>query len=127
MRFSFVHIGGSSSNQAASLESHLIQHSICFWTDTKAKRHAAALTWREGSNAPLASRFAAVRVHPAARDNKRTTPHPVEWRLAEWPKGEAAPAKYWLSTLPGTRPSPHTPIVADRAGASNVITKSSKV
>ena len=57
-----------------------------------------------GSNAPLASRFAAVRVHLAARDDKRTTPHPVEWLLVEWPKGEAAPTKYWLSTLPEDTP-----------------------
>jgi Transposase DDE domain len=54
--------------------------------------------------APLASRFAAVRVHLAARDYKRTTPHPVEWLLVEWPKGEAAPTKYWLSTLPEDTP-----------------------
>lgn len=58
------------------------------------------ITWREGSNAPLTSRFAALRVHPASRDEKRTTPHPVEWLLIEWPKGEAEPTKYWLSTLP---------------------------
>ena len=55
-------------------------------------------------NAPLASRFAAVRVHLAARDYKRTTPHPVEWLLVESPKGEAAPTKYWLSTLPEDTP-----------------------
>ena len=35
---------------------------------------------------------------------KRTTPHPVEWLLVEWPKGEAAPTKYWLSTLPEDTP-----------------------
>ena len=57
-----------------------------------------------GVNAPLASRFAAVRVHLAARDYKRTTPHPVDWLLVEWPKGEAAPTKYWLSTLPEDTP-----------------------
>ena len=27
-------------------------------------------------------------------------PYPVEWLLIEWPKGEAEPTKYWLSTLP---------------------------
>ena len=37
-------------------------------------------------------------------DYKRTTPHPVEWLLVEWPKGEAAPTKYWLSTLPEDTP-----------------------
>src|SRR5271157_1165030 len=68
------------------------------------KKAWRSVTWREGSNAPLASRFAAVRVHLAARDYKRTTPHPVEWLLVEWPEGEAAPTKYWLSTLPEDTP-----------------------
>ena len=64
------------------------------------KKAWCSVTWWEGSNAPLASRFAAVRVHLTVRDYKRTTPHPVEWLLVEWPKGEAARTKYWLSTLP---------------------------
>ena len=68
------------------------------------KKAWRSVTWREGSNAPLASRFATVRVHLAARDYKRTTPHPVERLLVEWPKGEAAPTKYWLSTLPEDTP-----------------------
>src|SRR5450631_509134 len=29
---------------------------------------------------------------------------PVEWLLVEWPEGEAAPTKYWLSTLPEDTP-----------------------
>jgi DDE superfamily endonuclease len=33
--------------------------------------------WREGSNQPLSSRFAALRVRPALRDHKLVTPHPV--------------------------------------------------
>jgi SRSO17 transposase len=57
-------------------------------------------TWREGSNAPLSSRFCSLRVRSASRDWKRTTPHPVEWLLIEWPEGEPEPSKYWLSTLP---------------------------
>jgi SRSO17 transposase len=58
------------------------------------------VTWREGTNALLCSRFAALRVRPAHRDYWRSTPHPVEWLLIEWPKGDAEPSKYWLSTLP---------------------------
>jgi len=58
------------------------------------------VTWREGTNAPLSSRFAAVRVRPAHRDTKLKSPRPVEWLLIEWPKGDREPAKYWLSTLP---------------------------
>ena len=58
------------------------------------------VTWREGTNAPLSSRFAALRVRPASRDYKHSTPRPYEWLLIEWPEGAAEPTKYWLSTLP---------------------------
>jgi SRSO17 transposase len=56
--------------------------------------------WRQGSEETLRSRFAAVRVRPAHRDYKRTEPHPEEWLLIEWPKGQSEPTKYWLSTSP---------------------------
>ncbi len=56
--------------------------------------------WREGTRGRMASRFAAVRVRPAHRDTLRSTPHPVEWLLIEWPKGETKPSHYWLSTVP---------------------------
>jgi SRSO17 transposase len=58
------------------------------------------VTWREGSQASLASRFAALRVRPAHRDEKRREPWPEEWLLIEWPKAAAEPTKYWLSNLP---------------------------
>jgi SRSO17 transposase len=58
------------------------------------------VTWREGTNTKLAARFAAVRVRPAHRDYKRSTPRPEEWCLIEWPTGEPEPTKYFLSTLP---------------------------
>jgi SRSO17 transposase len=60
------------------------------------------VTWREGTNTRLASRFAAVRVRPAHRDYQRSTPRPEEWCLIEWPLDEAEPTKYFLSTLPPT-------------------------
>src|SRR5919107_4633693 len=58
------------------------------------------VTWRAGSRAALASRFAAVRVRPAHRDDQLPAPRPEEWLLVEWPEGEKEPTKYWLSTLP---------------------------
>jgi SRSO17 transposase len=58
------------------------------------------VTWRQGTKDSLRSRFAAVRVRPAHRDYWRSEPHAEEWLLIEWPRGEAEPAKYWLSTLP---------------------------
>jgi SRSO17 transposase len=43
------------------------------------------VTWREGSNTTLASRFATVRVRPAHRDYNRATPRPEQWCLIECP------------------------------------------
>ena len=68
------------------------------------KRAWRRVTWREGSNTPLASRFAAVRVRPGHRDYWRPTPRPEEWCLIEWPTGEPQPTKYWLATLPDKTP-----------------------
>ena len=58
------------------------------------------ITWREGTNVPLRSRFARMRIRIARRDFNRSEPWPEEWLLIEWPKGEKEPTKYWLSTLP---------------------------
>ncbi len=58
------------------------------------------ITWRDGSNTPLTSRFARWRVRPAHDDTRRSEPAPVEWLLIEWPEGEAEPDHYWLCTLP---------------------------
>ena len=58
------------------------------------------ITWREGTDRKLQSRFAAVRVRAAHRDYEKAEPHAEEWLLMEWPRGEAEPTKYWISTLP---------------------------
>jgi SRSO17 transposase len=58
------------------------------------------ITWREGTDRKLRSRFAAVRVRPAHRDYWKAEPHVEEWLLIEWPRGDAEPSKYWISTLP---------------------------
>lgn len=50
------------------------------------------IRWREGTAEWLSSRFARVRVR-LAREAE-------EWLLIEWPQGEKAPTKYWLSNLP---------------------------
>jgi SRSO17 transposase len=60
----------------------------------------STLTWREGTNTDLSSRFAAVRVRPAHRDYLSTAMRPEEWLLIEWPEGETEPAKYFLCTAP---------------------------
>jgi SRSO17 transposase len=66
-----------------------------------------AITWREGVEGKLRSRFAAVRIRPAHRDQEKAEPYPEEWLLVEWPEGETEPAKYFISTLP-----PGTPLKA---------------
>jgi SRSO17 transposase len=65
------------------------------------------VAWREGTRKKLQSRFAAVRVRPAHRDQKRSEPYAEEWLLMEWPASETEPIKYWLSTLPA-----HTKLTA---------------
>jgi SRSO17 transposase len=54
------------------------------------------VSWREGTNARLSSRFARVRVRAAHGEVLRAE----EWLLIEWPNGEAQPTKYFLCTLP---------------------------
>ncbi len=58
------------------------------------------ITWREGTDRKLRSRFAAVRIRPAHRDYEMAQPHAEEWLLIEWPRAEKEPTKYWVSTLP---------------------------
>lgn len=56
------------------------------------------ITWRQGTNEPLASRFARARVRPCGKG--LSDDEPEEWLLIEWPRGEDAPTRFWLSTLP---------------------------
>ena len=67
-------------------------------------KHWHTVTWREGTNAKLRSRFARVRVRAAHRDTLRDEVREPEWLLIEWPKGDTEPLKYWLSTLPEDTP-----------------------
>ena len=58
-----------------------------------------SVEWREGTNTPLASRFARVRVR-AGHDQKSSFDEiRVEWLVIERPEDETEPTKYWLSTL----------------------------
>jgi SRSO17 transposase len=58
------------------------------------------VTWREGTNKKLSSRFARIRVRPAHNDFCREEMRDEEWLIIEWPKDEKEPIKYWLSNLP---------------------------
>ena len=83
------------------------------------------VTWREGSNTKLASRFAAVRVRPAQGDTSRSEPRAEEWCLIEWPKGEAEPTN---TGSPPCRPTPPSRPLSGRpsgAGGSSATTRTS--
>ena len=58
------------------------------------------IVWREGTRKSLRSRFAALRIRTAHRDYWSSELRPQEWLLMEWPREEAEPSRYWLSTLP---------------------------
>ncbi|MGH2357597.1 MAG: IS701 family transposase [Candidatus Limnocylindria bacterium] len=61
--------------------------------------------WREGDRGPLSSSFIALRVRPAndaQRQDDGTLPEC--WLLAEWPRDNDEPVKYWLSNLPADTP-----------------------
>jgi SRSO17 transposase len=64
-------------------------------------KHAwRTITWRDGSAAPLRSRFARVRVRTAPSTGAAARPQ--ETLLIEWPDGDTAPTKYWLSNIAET-------------------------
>ena len=54
------------------------------------------IAWRQGTAEVLSGRFARMRV-VTAHDNRARA---LEWLVIEWPRGEAEPTRYWLSTLP---------------------------
>jgi SRSO17 transposase len=85
------HIQRSPGHQPVSVKQLALSLPSTAWKD---------IAWRPGSQATLRSRFAAVQVRPAHRDEKRTEPRSPQWLLIEWPKDEKEPTKYWLSTLP---------------------------
>ncbi len=58
----------------------------------------------ESGTEEMASFFAALRVRPAHRDARRSTPRPEQWLLVEWPQDEPRPIKFWFSSLPVDTP-----------------------
>lgn len=84
------HLPGGDSHRPVSVEA------LAKSLPAKAYR---TQTWRDGTNKPLSSRYAAVRVRVAHHKAKHGLPGPEEWLLIEWPKGESKPRYYWLSTL----------------------------
>jgi SRSO17 transposase len=61
-------------------------------------KHAwRTVSWREGTNKVLRSRFARVQVQTSPTRGRRGRPE--ETLLIEWPKEERKPTKYWLATV----------------------------
>jgi SRSO17 transposase len=58
------------------------------------------VTWREGTNKKLASRFALRRVRLANDDGIPLNEHEPLWLLMEWPFGESEPSQFALTSLP---------------------------
>jgi SRSO17 transposase len=84
----------SSRQPAAVLE--LVKHAPKnLWKD---------VAWREGTRGKMTSRFFFLRVRPAHRDENRHGPRDLESLIAEWPRGEKEPTKFWLSTMPSDTP-----------------------
>jgi SRSO17 transposase len=54
-------------------------------------------TWREGTSAPMAARFAVVRVEPMPG---KEAPRAEQWLVIEWGLGSHRPDGYTLATLP---------------------------
>jgi SRSO17 transposase len=59
------------------------------------------ITWRDGTrpNKKLSSRFVFRRVKPAHDDGREPMLREPVWLVIEWPEGEKAPTKFFLTTL----------------------------
>lgn len=58
------------------------------------------VTWREGTNGELSSRFCFRRVKAAQNDGIDVGQREPVWLMIEWPDGEERPTKFTLTTLP---------------------------
>ena len=58
------------------------------------------ITWRDGTNKKLASRFALRRVRLANDDGFPVEEHEPVWLLMEWPYGESEPSAFVVTNLP---------------------------
>jgi SRSO17 transposase len=70
--------------------------------ETLGRRGFRRITWRDGTRRKLTARFAICRVLPGHQDAWDPTEREPVTLIIEWPDGEAAPSKYYLTTLPCT-------------------------
>lgn len=74
---------------------------------TAGRNSGQTLTWRKGSKAAMSSHFVFLRVRLAGRRPRPSDDGtiPLVWLIAQWPKGESEPVKYWISNLPAGMPA----------------------
>lgn len=58
------------------------------------------VAWRKGTKGVLCSNFICLRVQPSHGHAQGKVEHKMCWLLAEWPKDEDKPTKFWFSNLP---------------------------
>ena len=58
------------------------------------------LTWREGSQGKLSSRFCFRQVKTVHEDGLPLSEREPQWLVAEWPEGDDKPSMFILTTLP---------------------------
>ena len=92
---------GRPPSRPAKVRPGATSASVLEWAQGRA-RDFRKVTWREGSQGKLSSRFAAWRVRPAHKLSAGQEPLAPCWLLGEWPEGEAAPTKYFFSNLPAS-------------------------
>lgn len=64
------------------------------------RRGFRKLTWREGTNGKLSSRFCFRQVKTTHDDGLAISAREPLWLVAEWQDGDAQPSKFFLTTLP---------------------------
>jgi len=66
---------------------------------TQMSKSFRCLSWREGTNKTMSSRFCFVRVKTTHADGFSLAEREPIWLVAEWPEGDAKPCKFILTTL----------------------------
>jgi SRSO17 transposase len=78
--------------------------SVLEFATSLGEKNCRSVSWREGSRRLQRSRFGAVRIRTAHRHVHGDPPGNEQWLFYEWPKGEDAPTKLYLSNIDANAP-----------------------
>lgn len=97
-------VGIKAATKVVCLDSNN-QPNELFWTVQElgrslSKNEFRRISWRQGTNKALASRFAFRRVKTLHDDGVALADREPMWLIVEWPEGESQPTKFALTTLP---------------------------